>query len=201
MLTAGAGCSESVVQTATQDFAAETDVPVYTCQATQLPYFTADLDWWASVSTSKTIAPAMSASDACSPDWSIRSITAAARRVLVSAAPSDGSTTDLRRFWTHTHFPRRVGPIPVGHPTPTGTLNVQPGELVHVKSHQEILNTLNEGSQNRGLWWDAEMVPYCGGTYRVLKRVTRIIQENTGRMQELKNPCIILDSVVPGSIQ
>jgi hypothetical protein len=40
------------------------------------------------------------------------------------------------------------------------------------------------------------MVPYCGRTYRVLKRVTKIINEKTGKMQEIKNPCIILDSVV-----
>jgi hypothetical protein len=45
------------------------------------------------------------------------------------------------------------------------------------------------------MFFDAELVPYCGGTYTVLKRVARIIDEKTGRMRELKNPCIILDSV------
>jgi hypothetical protein len=75
-------------------------------------------------------------------------------------------------------------------------LSLQPGELVRVKSHHEILRTLNAGSKNRGMYWDAEMVPYCGKTYRVLNRVTRIIDEKTGKMQEMKNPCIILDSVV-----
>jgi hypothetical protein len=49
---------------------------------------------------------------------------------------------------------------------------------------------------NRGMRWDAEMAPYCGGTYQVLKRVTKIINEKTGKMQEMKAPCIILDSVV-----
>jgi len=44
--------------------------------------------------------------------------------------------------------------------------------------------------------WDSELVPYCGGTYRVLRRITKIINERTGRMQEIKNPCVILDSVV-----
>ena len=44
--------------------------------------------------------------------------------------------------------------------------------------------------------WDAELVPYCGKTYRVLKRVTKIVNEKTGEMQEMKTPCIILDSVV-----
>jgi hypothetical protein len=44
--------------------------------------------------------------------------------------------------------------------------------------------------------FDAELVPYCGGTYKVLRRVTRILNEKTGAMHEMKTPCIILDSVV-----
>ena len=39
-------------------------------------------------------------------------------------------------------------------------------------------------------------VPYCGGTYRVRKRVAKIINERTGKMQEMSNPGIMLDSVV-----
>jgi hypothetical protein len=75
-------------------------------------------------------------------------------------------------------------------------LNLQPGELVKVKSHQEILQTVTTGNLNRGMHWDAELVPYCGGTYQVLKRVNKLIDEKTGKMQEMKNECIILDSVV-----
>src|SRR4029077_667819 len=93
-------------------------------------------------------------------------------------------------------FPRASGNIAEGQPTPSVGLDLQPGELVRVKSHQEILRTLTAGSKNRGMSWDAEMVPYCGGTYRVLKRVTRILDEKTGKMQDMKNPCIILDTVV-----
>jgi len=52
------------------------------------------------------------------------------------------------------------------------------------------------GNMNRGMYWDAELVPYCGGAYRVLKRVTRIIEEKNGKMLEMKTPCIVLDSVV-----
>ncbi len=92
--------------------------------------------------------------------------------------------------------PAPPGTIPKGQPTPTASLNLQPGERVRVKSHEEILGTVSTDNKNRGMGWDAEMVPYCDGTYQVLARVTRIIDERTGRMQELKNPCIILDSVV-----
>jgi hypothetical protein len=73
---------------------------------------------------------------------------------------------------------------------------LQPGEFVRIKSHEEILRTLDTAGQNRGMSWDAEMVPYCGGTYQVLKRVTKFINEKTGEMQEMKNPGIILNSVI-----
>jgi hypothetical protein len=101
-----------------------------------------------------------------------------------------------RVLWGGTEFPRKLGKIPRGQPTPAAELNLQPGELVRVKSHAEILKTVNTDSRNRGMAWDAELVPYCGGTYQVLKRVSRIIDEKTGKMQCMKTPAIVLDGVV-----
>jgi hypothetical protein len=75
-------------------------------------------------------------------------------------------------------------------------LNLQPGELVRVKSQEEILKTVDSKNRNRGMFWDAELAPYCGGTYKVLKRVDKIISEQTGKMIEMKTPCLILDSVI-----
>ena len=46
------------------------------------------------------------------------------------------------------------------------------------------------------MYWDAELVPYCGETYTVLRRVDKLIQEQTGKMAHMKTPCIILDGVV-----
>jgi hypothetical protein len=80
--------------------------------------------------------------------------------------------------------------------TPSAVLNLQPGELVQVKSHKEIAETLDINNKNRGLQFDIEMVPYCGGTYRVLRRVEKIIDERSGRMLTLPNDCIILEGVV-----
>src|SRR5208283_696100 len=56
-------------------------------------------------------------------------------------------------------YPRRPGRIPKGAATPTADLNLQAGELVRVKSHQAILDTIDESNKNRGLYFDAEMVP------------------------------------------
>jgi hypothetical protein len=80
--------------------------------------------------------------------------------------------------------------------TPRLVLGLKPGELVQVKSHEEILKTLNTRNRNHGLSFDVEMVRYCGGVYRVLDRVARIIDEKTGKMIELSTDCIILDGVV-----
>jgi hypothetical protein len=101
-----------------------------------------------------------------------------------------------RPLWRGVAWPRKPGLIPAGEQTPTIDLNLQPGEMVRVKSHEEILKTVNTHSKNRGLWWDAELVPYCGGTYRVHSRVNKVLDEKTGKMQVMKNPSIILDNVV-----
>jgi hypothetical protein len=39
------------------------------------------------------------------------------------------------------------------------------------------------------------MVQYCGGRYRVQMRVDRLIHEKTGKMLQMKNPCIQLEDV------
>lgn len=80
-------------------------------------------------------------------------------------------------------------------PAPTEVLQLEPGELVQVKSHAEILATLR-GGRHRGLSFAPEMVRYCGGTYRVRARVEKILDEGTGRMMHMKNDCIVLEDVV-----
>ncbi|MGA8143043.1 MAG: hypothetical protein WB987_04040 [Candidatus Acidiferrales bacterium] len=80
--------------------------------------------------------------------------------------------------------------------TPIEILNLQAGELVEVRSKEEIMATLDKDQKNRGLWFDSEMLPYCGGIYRVLRRVHRIVDEKTGKLINMKNPCIVLEGVV-----
>jgi hypothetical protein len=83
-----------------------------------------------------------------------------------------------------------------GKETPSSELNLRPGELVRVLPKHEIMRTLNHDLRNRGLWFDVEMVPYCdSGNFRVLRRIERIINEKTGQMMMLPNPCVILDRV------
>ncbi|WP_326819519.1 hypothetical protein [Streptosporangium sp. NBC_01756] len=80
--------------------------------------------------------------------------------------------------------------------TPSATLDLRPGELVRIKSKEEIVKTLNQDLLNRGMGFEEEMSRYCGQTARVLSRVDRCIDEKTGRMLQMKSPCIVLEGVV-----
>jgi hypothetical protein len=92
-------------------------------------------------------------------------------------------------------FPRLKGTIPVGQPTPRRDLGLRPGDLVRVKSYEEILATLDVRSSNRGLWFDAELVPFCGKVFRVSTCVERFLDEKTGQLRRMKTPAVILEGV------
>jgi hypothetical protein len=79
--------------------------------------------------------------------------------------------------------------------TPKSLLDLRPGELVRVKSRDEIAKTLDRQNRNRGLTFDSEMLRYCGGEYRVLRRVSKIINEKTGELMDLPGDCIVLENV------
>jgi hypothetical protein len=94
-------------------------------------------------------------------------------------------------------YPYIRGPLPVKKgATPSATLDLRPGELVRIKSKEEIEATLDETNHNRGLYFDGEMARYCGRTARVRGRVQRLVDEHTGEMIEIKSDCIMLEGVV-----
>jgi hypothetical protein len=57
------------------------------------------------------------------------------------------------------------------------SLNLQPGELVEIKSEHEIAATLDATGRCRGLGVMPEMWGFCGKHARVLKRVNSIVVE------------------------
>ena len=98
---------------------------------------------------------------------------------------------------------RKLGLVPEIHlkgrsdrPLEDPPRDLQPGDWVQVKSVGEIADHLDTKGRNRGLWFDREMMPYCGGTYRVRRRIRRFIDDRTGKMIEPKNSCVTLEGVV-----
>lgn len=190
-----ANCDESTLRACAVRKDATGGEPTYACQATRLPYATSPLSWWdvrqylEDYGSGNVGLGRMLAGLCYSTFWNI------SQAGIGLGRPLQFLYDKLHPLWRGTLFPARVGTIPAGQPTPEADLNLQPGELVRVKSHIEILKTVTTAGKNRGMHWDAEMVPYCGGTYRVQDRVSRIIDEKTGKMLVMKTPCIMLEGV------
>ena len=190
------GCTEDDVFRLTQIRDLSGGSPTYACQATQVHCATDSLAWWDLRQYFE---------DYWSGNVGLKRIVDG----LIYSAYFHLSQSGLglgpvmrwfynkfHSVWGGTLFPRMAGRVPVGKPTPSAVLNLQPGELVRVKSHDKILETVDASNKNRGMYWDAELVPYCGGTYQVLTRVTKLIDEKTAKLVEMKTPCIILEGVV-----
>jgi len=78
---------------------------------------------------------------------------------------------------------------------PEEVLNLQPGEMVEVKSEEEILATLDPQGRQRGLSWMPTMGKFCGKRFRVFKRLDRILLESTGEFRKIKNT-VLLEGVL-----
>lgn len=186
-------CSEEALLAATRRQPGENSTEVlYRCQATELLKASTPLPSW----------------DLRQYVRDLRSGNVSLRDLLKSLAWSlfRYSTEHLRGYrlqiWLFNKIQRLRGGTPfvmlAGERTrtPSQTLGLEPGELVEVKSVEEIMETLDPNARNRGLFFDKEMTPHCGGTYRVHSRISRIIDEASGRMTTLRGDCVMLEGVV-----
>ncbi len=196
----GRGCSEGdlLANACTKDDVPGSE-PVYFCQATQLLQASTALSPrdWGQYREDYT-------SGNFSLKWMLGVLSYAAYNALISRCAPGGS---IRRilYWIYNGFqmvrgeprhPRTQGKISTGMSTPAVTLNLQPGEVVRVKSFDAILGTIDEDYKNRGMKWDAEMVPYCGGVYKIRSRIKQIIDEKTGKMLHLASEPVTLEGVI-----
>jgi len=192
------GCTERDVWAATQAPGppATPEEATYVCQSTQVPAATLPLRWWDGRQYVEDCA-----SGNVRPLDLVDSLAGFLSEKIATAGLGLGAAVrwvynGVQRIRGGTPYPWGTGTVPRGVRTPSLRLDLQPGELVRVRTHDEILATIDENGNNRGMCWDPEMVPYCGGTFRVLRRVNTIIDEKTGRVQRLKNECIQLEDVV-----
>lgn len=169
----------------------------YSCQATRLPAFSRPLPWWhagqywsdyrsGNISARRLFGGFVYAV--------YRNLTLAERRTL--GRPGRWFYDRVQQMRGGIPFPARKGRLPPGQGLAREDLDLQPGEWVRVRSYEAILATVDVGGSNRNLNFADEMVPYCGGAYRVRDRVARFVDEATGYMRELKTPAVILENVV-----
>jgi len=81
------------------------------------------------------------------------------------------------------------------------SLNLRPGDLVEVKSAEEIAATLDRQGRNRGLHTDWESVRHAGMRFVVERRVEKIILESTGEMRDIENTVILKGTECSGLLR
>jgi hypothetical protein len=88
-------------------------------------------------------------------------------------------------------IPRRAA-----RPTTIETcLGLEPGEWVEVRSRDEILQTLDERGRHKGLAFSTDMYRQSGRRMQVLKRIERVIVEETGRLNPVHDTVILEGSI------
>lgn len=190
----GAGPSEDAVMRARHTPDSNPSDPTWVCQTTSVYEASEPLPWWDLRQYVRDVASRNHSA------WHMtRLLMLAGYRKLVHLGVG-------YRFWVVAYdalqrvrggkpYPAIEGQIPQGAPTPAQSLNLLPGEWVEVKSPQQISATITANGFNRGMRYDPEMLKYSSGRFRVQARVMRLIHEKTGKMTEMKTPCIRLENV------
>jgi hypothetical protein len=192
------GCTETQILANTYlPSSAEGEEPRYACQATQLYEATEPLASW---DVRQYMFDVMTGNH--SVGRVLRVVWLASLRWWLPRVTFGYRLFKSFHDWMHQSLTGRASPslhgkIERGTPTPTGRLYLKPGEYVRIKSQEEIEQTLDRTGKNRGLSFDPEeMAPYCGRVFKVRSSVTMIIDEPTGKMLHMKQPCIMLEGVV-----
>jgi hypothetical protein len=74
-----------------------------------------------------------------------------------------------------------------------------PGDKVRVKSKKEISRTLDGWKRYKGCRFMDEMWRYCGGTYKVYKKVNTMLDEKTMKMRRCTHVYILEGLICEGS--
>ena len=74
-------------------------------------------------------------------------------------------------------------------------LELHPGDLVEVRSMDEILTTFDKQRKTHGLGFMFGMEEYCGKRFMVFKIVHKIKLETTGEIRKVRYPSILLENL------
>jgi len=77
-------------------------------------------------------------------------------------------------------------------------LNLKPGELVRVKSLDQIKETLDGAGKNNNLLFAPTMMSFCGQVMRVQNRVENIILEATPKQRKIKDTVLLAGATCDG---
>lgn len=86
------------------------------------------------------------------------------------------------------------------HAPDTGpSQRLEAGDLVRVRSLEEIQSTLDRWGKLKGCGFIHEMAAYCGTTQRVLKRVERFLDEKDYRLKKASGIVLLEGAICSGT--
>jgi hypothetical protein len=77
-------------------------------------------------------------------------------------------------------------------------LNLQPGDLVRVKTLEQIRETLDADGKHQHLLFAPSMTEFCGSVMRVQKRVNRITLEGSRQQRDIKDTVLLEGATCDG---
>jgi hypothetical protein len=183
------GASRDTLLAATEVGTNEAGETLYSCQATELREATGGLlPWWD---------PSQYVHDITSGNSTIPRVVRALLVGLFNRFQRANARL-LPRFCLIRECKRYpfIEGTAAGASTLPAPLDLRPGEIVEIKSKEEIFATLDESDMTQGLRFDCEMLKYCGRRARVLRRIDKIIDEKARRMLRIRRDCVILEGVI-----
>jgi hypothetical protein len=171
--------------------------PTYVCQATALPRATRYLPWW----DLRQYVEDCTSGNATLPEMLGVVAYVAYTKALTIAYRSHVPERVLRRIDDAARAVARTPPFPEmrgtrrqdGKAPPSAPLGLAPGDVVRVKPHAAIRETLDANNRHRGMYFGTEDVPHCQRQFTVRSKVTKIVSEHTGKMIHLKGNNLILE--------
>ena len=187
VLSSAGPCSETTLLAATRGPETDAGTETFSCQATELKAYSHKLHWWDARQYVEDLE-----SRNVRPRALLRGLVILLFNKFQAA--NRQYLPQLKLIWGANRYPFLTGVL-TGK-TPEARLDLQPGELVRIKSVEEIEKTLDVNNKNRGLFFEGKMSKHCGQVATVRARVDKIIHEESGEMIHFSNECIILEGVV-----
>lgn len=108
---------------------------------------------------------------------------------------SSNTKRRLKRRWNEfLNYARRRETVEA----PRTPLNLQAGDLVRVRSADEIRATLNAWGELRGCAYMSQMWSYCGTVHRVKNPVRQFLDERDYRIKKMKGVVLLDDTICQG---
>ncbi len=152
-----------------------TQAPHYSCQLTQLSAASKPIGGWSMIDVLRPLASGNVAPAAFAVGWLTNIF------------------NDIQQLRQGVGFP--AFEVAAKDRVLTEVHDLKAGDWVVVRSSAEIRPTLNAQSLNRGLYFEPDMLKYCGLRFPVKAEVRRIVDIVTGEMRQMKTPAYILDDV------